>query len=229
MVAIGLMAASLLLATAEFSPQAAQKVDRNPQVDRNPHIGNLRGQGLTSSKVGEPSGLSRQDEPARSPGHGVPWSLILLFYVALLGVAARSLQCIYLLHYDPFRAVAMGRFIFGIYVLLNLGFTLYSDWPRWEVSAPVSEVMQDTASVGGQKRPVLIVERGMAEVKEPGWVDYLVLLASMGSEAAEKNTLIAFLHLVYARLKGQRPGYDLEHFWHDVTFGRHGKEYKWGR
>ena len=119
--------------------------------------------------------------------------VILLFYVALVGVGVRSLQCLGTLQSDPFRAVAMGRYVFGIYVLASVATSVFTEWPR----------------------------------DEGDWLSALGVLLKASSDLGEKLALLLFLQAAYSRLRGARPAYTLEHFWHDVTFGWQGKDYGW--
>jgi hypothetical protein len=119
--------------------------------------------------------------------------VVLLFYVALVGVGVRSLQCLGTLQSDPFRAVAMGRYVFGIYVLLSVATSVFTEWPR----------------------------------DEGDWLNALGVLLKASSDLGEKLALLIFLQAAYSRLRGARPAYTLEHFWHDATFGWQGKDYGW--
>jgi hypothetical protein len=176
--------------------------------------------------------------------------LIAVFYVALVGIGIRSLQCIFLLRSNPFKAVAMGRFIFGLYVLVSVGFSLYNDWPRHQLVASMADVQDFTASTSDQPKSIgvlgplpglhqrtsmsnqrprlLAVEASKAEIKEPGWLDYLGMVVTTAADLAEKIALLIFLQLVYLRLKGSKPDYSLDNLLHDITFGWKGTKYTWG-
>jgi hypothetical protein len=185
MLAAGLVAASLLVALARESPEAA-------------------------SRFGGPLG-----------------KYVLVFYVALLGIGVRSLQCVFLLESNPFRAVAMGRYVFGLYLAVSLPFAAYHAWPRAEVTAARRDVFKTSIDFRGQAREVLVMDPARASEKRPGGLDYLRVLFAKGSELVEKLAILIFLQAVYRRLKGDQPDYALGHFWHDVTFGWYGAAYPW--
>jgi len=57
-----------------------------------------------------------------------------IFFVGLLGVSVRSIECARLLRRDPFRAFAMGRFILLLYLLIGFPIHALLEWPPGPLS-----------------------------------------------------------------------------------------------
>lgn len=147
---------------------------------------------------------------------------LLIAYLILLGVGLRSLQCMLWLRTHPFRAAALGRFLFGIFMVAEPGFVCLVEWPALKVEVVVEKQPSSTLL-----SPDLYVVTEKAELRAVNWVDYLSFLAERAKDFIGHLALFLGMCVVYRNFKRGRPDYTSDHFLSDVTFGKFGTAYRW--
>ncbi len=148
-------------------------------------------------------------------------TFLFVLGLVLIGVGYRSLECIYLLWHNPFKAYAMGRYIFVIFMVLNGIDTVLGQWPRDEVTAPA------TARLSGAPDGVVALKEDQVQMKEVSYLSYLSPLTALGSQVAQQWALLVFLGIAYQQKRGKQKEYLFKHFQYDVSFGRLGESYGW--
>ncbi len=141
-----------------------------------------------------------------------------VFAVSLAGISIRSIQCALILHEDPFRAFAMGRFILGMYMSVSVSMYIISEWPKDKFEAPLSAVLEANEEIALINTTEVVVY----EVNSWSWLFFLT-----GAATEFFTTLSLFLFCVASYrvlLKDQRP-YEGEHFVYDITFSWKGVRY----
>ena len=162
------------------------------------------------------SNIGSMGELAKNP-HA--WKLGALVFVCLAGLAVSALECVIKLRDDPFRAFAMGRYVFGVFLTFNLVLNVYGQWPTSMVQAPFSAVQDiNTQSI--------LLDARQVTGNQVGILDFFIFLLSVSFELIEEIAILLFLITGYAAVKGDRKDYDWDNFVHDITFGWKGEQYK---
>lgn len=147
------------------------------------------------------------------------WKFAAFVFVCLIGFSIRSLECAAVISDNPFRAFAMGRYIFGIFLAANLCLTAYSQWPTSRLEASPTAVLRANDTH-------VLLDATKTSFTEIGWLDFGVFLLDLAFNAVESIAVLLFLVAGYKSLRGAQPEYQWDHFVHDITFGWKGKEYK---
>jgi hypothetical protein len=141
-----------------------------------------------------------------------------VFAVGLAGIAIRSIQCALILHADPFRAFAMGRFILGAYLCVSFPLYLMGEWPADKFEAPLSAVIEANEEMA-------LINVTEVVVHEASFWYWLFFVADVAGEFFTTLSLVLFCGASYrALLKDQHP-YEWEHFIYDITFSWKGVRY----
>jgi hypothetical protein len=151
------------------------------------------------------------------------FALILLF-----GISARSWQCLKWIHSEPFKAVAMGKKLFLLYIVLSCLDTIASDWPSDKFEGPLSALKTEQVTYGYyDQRQIYVVDPNKTLVIEAGFWAWLSFVCDFASDLVEELAIFAFLSVPYNRLRRDRPDFRWSHFLHEVSFGKWGDKYNW--
>jgi hypothetical protein len=151
------------------------------------------------------------------------FALIILF-----GVSARSWQCLRWIQTDPYKAVAFGKKLYLIFIVLSCLDTLISEWPSDKFEGPLSALSTEQVSHGYyDQRKLHVVDPNETMVIKAGYWEWLSFLFSLASQLMEKLAVFAFISVLYTRLRGRRPEFTWDHFLNEISFGKWGAKYNW--
>ena len=158
---------------------------------------------------------------------GDAWRLWLV-YLVLIGISWRAVQCIFYLKADPFRAVAVGRYVFAVYVLFHVGMSSYENWPSDKFTTPPPTITPLEADIFHPEAPTLhkMTSHSVLESKAT-WLALAMYGVGQISGLIEDLVLLLVLQTGYSKLRGNRLAYDFGNFLHDTSFGLLGEEYSW--
>jgi DNA-directed RNA polymerase subunit RPC12/RpoP len=148
--------------------------------------------------------------------------------IILIGVSARSWQCLRWIHTDPYKAVAFGKKLFLIFIVLSCLDTLISEWPSDKFEGPLSALSTERVSYGYyDQRQLYVVDPNETMLIEAGFWAWLSFLFTFASQLVEELAIFAFISVLYTRLRGSRPDFSWDHFLNEISFGKWGTKYNW--
>ena len=160
-------------------------------------------------------------------------------FLSLVGVGVYSLRCIAWLRTQPFRAVAVGRFLFAYYLVVY-PIIAAIECPRYKVEEVPEEKTQATPWIpppvqGGDGLthvpPELLgnapSKKMIPTIQEFTSLDRVGYGWKVVKESIGNLALCLSFWGLYRRKLGNRPSYDLGHFVGDITFGKLGDKYPW--
>jgi DNA-directed RNA polymerase subunit RPC12/RpoP len=166
-------------------------------------------------------------------GSGVKASppLLKLGFAALIimvGISARSWQCLKWISSDPYRATAMGKKLFLIYIILSSLDTLIADWPSDKFEGPLSALSTEQVTYGySDQKQIYVVDPNETQLIEAGFWAWLAFIFEFAQQLVEELAIYAFISILYVKLRGSRAELTWDHFLHEVSFGKWGTEYNW--
>src|SRR5262249_2749320 len=100
--------------------------------------------------------------------------------VLLIGVVVAAVRCLAWVFHDEFRAVAVGRKVFLLWVVISAAYTFLKHIPAATVTAPAAAVVAHEqravpaagARDRGGQRDVLVVDAHRAKITEITWKDW---------------------------------------------------------
>lgn len=149
-------------------------------------------------------------------------------FLILLGVSLRSLQCIFWLKSDPYRAAAIGKNLFLIFLILATLSTIIGEFPKAHIQAPLDAVFERPSyNTFGGSTTEYILNVNEAFVYKPNFLWWVGYLLAVSQQLIEHLAIYSFVVLLYHSLKGPRPHFGVEHFLNEISFGKYGKAYAW--
>lgn len=148
--------------------------------------------------------------------------------IIMVGISARSWQCLKWISTDPYRATAMGKKLFLLFIVLSSLDTLIADWPSDKFEGPLSALSTEQVTYGySDQRQIYVVDPNQTELVEAGFWAWLAFIFDFASQLIEELAIFAFISVLYVKLRGSRQDFSWDHFLHEVSFGKWGTEYKW--
>jgi hypothetical protein len=147
------------------------------------------------------------------------WKFVALIFVCLVGFSVRSLECAVVITENPYRAFAMGRYIFGLFLAVNLSTAAYTQWPSSKLEAPAGAVL--VADQGS-----ILLDAKKTHIRQVGLLDYGIYFVNLAFNGLEDFAVLLFLIAGYKALRGSRAEYIWDHFVYDISFGWTGKAYR---
>ena len=150
--------------------------------------------------------------------NGLAIKLIFVLLICVAGFSVRSLECARTIFTNPFRAFSVGRYVFGLFILVNLTCNIIFEWPQDLLYAPPEAIVD-------QSDQEVLLDKTKVEYQPIGLLDYSSSFLSVLFSTAEDLTIFLFLVAGYKKTRGDRPEYIWDHFLHDISFGKYGTQY----
>jgi hypothetical protein len=149
--------------------------------------------------------------------------------IILAGTSWVSLKCLWWMHEDIFRAVAVGKKIALIFVILSSFFTLAEEWPSDKFEGPISALYRESTTVNyeGQTKNLHLVDLDEVTLMESGFLTWITFVFDFAQNLLEELAIYAFVALLYRKLKKSREEFEWSHFLYESTFGKIGTKYDW--
>jgi hypothetical protein len=162
--------------------------------------------------------------PASAVRNSFGMRIVGFIGLCLGGFAFRSVQCAATFRSDPFRAVAMGRYVFGVYMISYV--VIHVIQMVVLVLPPYDTLLVMRGAYVPYPDEHFVVLHAHAVIDgNAGALDFLGHLVDGAIGVVEALAILLFLQAAYRGLRGSKPHYRLQHFIGDVTFGRIGQRY----
>jgi len=149
--------------------------------------------------------------------------LAIPFLIILVGISIRSWQCIGWLKTDTYKAAAIGKNLFLIFLILAAFDTLLAEFPRAKFEGPMSAVDSRLTFATGN----FVTDPDQTMIYEPNLFWWLGYLFTVAQQLIEHFSIYAFILLLYKSLRRGRPHFSWSHFLGEISFGKYGTEYNW--
>lgn len=146
------------------------------------------------------------------------FSLCLLCFVSLIGVAIRSIECAFILSSNPLRAFGMGRYVILVYWIVGFPMNAWYSLPTSKIEAPLESVIEVNDSN-------CIIDANQMTVYETNIFWWFGFGADAMKEFCTISCLYFFSCVAYEKLLKDGKRYEFEHFIYDVSFGWKGNAY----
>jgi len=147
--------------------------------------------------------------------------------IVLAGVSVRSWQCLAWLKSDPYRASAMGKKLFLIFLVLATLDTVISEFPTARFEGPLSAVRTEQVTYGYSTQTLYVVDPDQTVTYEPNFFWFIGYLFTVGQQLIEHIAIYAFIALLYNHLRKGRTEFTWDHFLAEVSWGKYGTQYNW--
>ncbi len=152
--------------------------------------------------------------------------------IILVGFSVKAWQSIFWLKQNPYKAVAVGRFIFLFYIIISVFFNLILDWPSDTISASLNDAQQQILNKGydawgypTNQTSVYIIEVQNASINKVGFWNFIGFLFDTAINIIKLSVIYIAIISIYKTLKANRKDFDIENFIHEISFGKWGIEY----
>ena len=102
--------------------------------------------------------------------------------IVMIGISARSWQCLTWIRTDPHRASAIGKKLFLLFIVLSCIDTLIAEWPSDKFEGPMSALSTEQVSYGYyDQKQLYVVDPNETQVIEAGfwaWLSFVFTFAS---------------------------------------------------
>jgi len=153
------------------------------------------------------------------------------FVVICVGIAAAALRCIRWLYSDPFKAVAIGRKLFLVYLVCSVVALLIMAVMETEAAVviPASAILHQeyVDTQAGVICQMMFDASGASE--RGGAPEAAGFLFEAVRDIWEEIAILLFLTPIYLKLRGDRRDFTWKHFWNLVSFGMLNRQhaYEW--
>ncbi len=143
----------------------------------------------------------------------------------LVGISIAAVRCLWWIFRDEFKAVAIGRKVFLIWMFISAFHTVQENIPHAKLTARAGDVVKETRTTHDtkgfvQQADLYIVPRDKGDVTEITWKDWAKGPVKETAKDLWGNYIIlALLNTIYSQLRGLRPNFSWVHFLNLVSFG----------
>ncbi len=147
--------------------------------------------------------------------------------IVLGGISLRSWQSIAWMKTDPYRASAMGKKLFLIFLVLATLDTVISEFPTARFEGPLEAIRTEQVNYLWSTKTLYVVDPDKTVTYEPNLIWFLGYLFTVAHQLIEHIAIYAFIALLYNRLRQGRVEFNWDHFLYEVSWGKYGAKYNW--